>query len=460
MAQVALAWVLNNPVVAAPIVGPTRAAPDRRRRGGRPRAHRRGGRGARGAVHAALPSGLSMSTHGVSFPANQTGDRRPPPSRGRWSPRRCAPPTRWADAAARETAWRSRYLLHFRRLVEAGLKRLRTRGTRSRTPAWTPHDAVGGRRLTDGGDLPLASLATHPRTGPPTPSRSTAKGEPLTELVLPYRGRRLTGADAATPSSTRGSGAGVLEPTAAAAVREVAAHPEWLRLEGRTVAVLGAGAEMGPLGAAAALGATVAAVDLPTPAVWERVLRTAHEAAGRLLPGPGRAGHAKDAGVDLLAEVRRPRTGWPDFDGRPGRRQLPVRRRRHARAGLDGRRRPGLAGDRGAAGHGPGVPGHARPTCSSVPGEAVEHSAPGVRRAVRHGEARRPSAPLGLTRPAAAPRSTRPAPTPASPTAWCPSRARTTRWPRGSSGGGPRRRDGTGRRCRSTSRRRPAPARW
>jgi hypothetical protein len=139
------------------------------------------------------------------------------------------------------------------------------------------------------------------------------RGEPLAELVLPYRGRRLTGADldAQLDAWERD---GVLEPTAASAVREVAAHPERLRLEGRTVGVLGAGAEMGPLGPLLRWGATVAAVDLPTPAIWERVLRTAHEAAGRLLV-PVASG-TEDAGVDVLAEV--PETGdWlAGLDGR------------------------------------------------------------------------------------------------------------------------------------------------
>ena len=44
-AQVALAWVLQNPVVTAPIVGRHQAAPPRRRGGrARPGAHRRGDR--------------------------------------------------------------------------------------------------------------------------------------------------------------------------------------------------------------------------------------------------------------------------------------------------------------------------------------------------------------------------------------------------------------------------------
>ena len=209
----------------------------------------------------------------------------------------------------------------------------------------------------------------------------------------------------------------MLEPSAAVAVREVAAHPEWLRLEGRTVAVLGAGAEMGPLGPLLRWGATVAAVDLPTPAIWERVLGTARAAAGRLLVpvAPG----TEDAGVDLLAEV--PETAdWLAGSGRPARgRQLPLRRRRHPRPRLRRRRRAGLPGDGGATRHRGRLPGHADRRLRGARRRG------GGSRAARTTAARAP--PSSSAARCAGPRgagcctaSTRPARTRASPTAWCP----------------------------------------
>ena len=56
---------------------------------------------------------------------------------------------------------------------------------------------------------------------------------------------------------------GILEPSAVKVFGTVAAHPEWLRLDGRTVVVLGAGSEMGPLEPLLRWGGTVVAVDLP-----------------------------------------------------------------------------------------------------------------------------------------------------------------------------------------------------
>ena len=110
-------------------------------------------------------------------------------------------------------------------------------------------------------------------------------GEPEAEFSLPLRGERLSG-DALARRLDLWAEAGVLEPSAADRVRTVMAHPEWLRLDGQTVAVLGADAEMGPLQALLRWGARVAAVDLPRPEVWRRLLAAGRDGAGTLLvPG-------------------------------------------------------------------------------------------------------------------------------------------------------------------------------
>jgi hypothetical protein len=71
---------------------------------------------------------------------------------------------------------------------------------------------------------------------------------------------------------------------------------------------------LGPLGPLLRGGATVAAVDLPTSAIWDRVLGTARSAAGRLLVpvAPG----TEKAGVDLLAEVPETSDWLAGLDGR------------------------------------------------------------------------------------------------------------------------------------------------
>ena len=217
-----------------------------------------------------------------------------------------------AAAAQRETSWRSGYLTHFRRLVEAGLA--------------SPADAVA---VADAG---LASVHERMRWRSPdgtegrldaalggavgSPSRSLGTetvgggGEPDTALTLPYRGRRLAGDDLRRQLDTWVDG-GVVEPSLRAAVTRVLDQPELLRLEGRTVVVLGAAAEMGPLRSLLRWGATVAAVDLPRPDLWGRLLDEVKGGAGRVLvpATAGRAPLAERAGIDLVHDLPTA-TGW------------------------------------------------------------------------------------------------------------------------------------------------------
>src|SRR3954452_14874441 len=131
-----------------------------------------------------------------------------------------------ALAVEHETAWRSRYVAHFRRLVEAGLASPQAWTTISRSGL----DAVWDRMCVvsaDGPDTSLTSLLEAP------PQRTVqtwdvfGEREPEAGFSLPYHGRRLTGA-ALEERLSEWTTRGVLEPSAAEAVREVVAHPEWL----------------------------------------------------------------------------------------------------------------------------------------------------------------------------------------------------------------------------------------
>jgi hypothetical protein len=117
------------------------------------------------------------------------------------------------------------------------------------------------------------------------------------------------------------SAAGTLEPSAAEAVREVAANPDWLDLAGHRLVVLGAGAEMGPLRAVLSWGGDVVGVDLPRPEVWRRVLETARASAGTLrvpvpsATGTGEEGLAERAGADLVHDLPRIADWLSGIDG-------------------------------------------------------------------------------------------------------------------------------------------------
>jgi hypothetical protein len=221
-----------------------------------------------------------------------------------------------ALGAEHETNWRSGYLVHFRRLIEAGL---------ASKQAWLAIardglDSLYARmRVAAPGrdEAGLGSLLTAPARHRFVTATVHGTGEAEREFSLPYHGERLRG-DALARKLDAWVIAGIIEPTCADAIRAVAAHPEWLRLSGRTVVALGAGAEIGPLPVLLGWGATVAGVDLPRPALWDRVLRTAQGSGGTLLvpvaapsagrdaPGEQSAGNAAGAetaeGGDTLQE--------------------------------------------------------------------------------------------------------------------------------------------------------------
>ncbi len=245
---------------------------------------------------------MTTQQRGVAFPASEDG-RRSTTSVGRAT---VAEALRTADPngaahAERETSWRTGYLLHFRRLVEAGLA--------SREAALS----IAGTGLStllsqmtvvdEDGERPLEQWRTTASSRTFDCVEIDGDEEAETELTLPLHGSRL-GGDALRAQLDRWVDRGAMEPSAADAVRLVMDHPEWLRLEGRTVAVLGAGAEMGPLQSLLRWGARVAAVDLPLPDVWERLART--PCAGTMLV-PVRAGGPaplpRRAGTNLLEEV-------------------------------------------------------------------------------------------------------------------------------------------------------------
>src|SRR5258708_24120639 len=186
-----------------------------------------------------------------------------------------------ARRAEEETNWRSGYLTHFRRVIEAGL----ASREHALTIAADGLRSLRGRMravLPDGAEGDLDDLLTMTARRRLRTETVAGAGEAERELALPYRGERLRGADLARRLDAWVE-AGIIESSCAAAVRTVSDHPEWLSLPGRTVAVLGAGAEIGPLPVLLRWGARVAAVDLPDARIWERVLRAARSGAGTLL---------------------------------------------------------------------------------------------------------------------------------------------------------------------------------
>jgi hypothetical protein len=217
-----------------------------------------------------------------------------------------------ARSAEREANWRSGYLAHFRRLIEAGLASRQAAVSVARDGLESLH-----RRMRvagpDGAETGLDALASAPSHGAIATVAVAGTGTAEASLAVPYRGERLRG-DALLRRLEAWVAAGVIEPSCADAVRTVAEHPDWLPLPGRTIVVLGAGAEIGPLPVLLSWGARAIGVDLPRPFIWERVLDAARHSGGTLLvpvAGGGPDGTAAEpsgalarcAGLDLTGDV-------------------------------------------------------------------------------------------------------------------------------------------------------------
>ena len=248
---------------------------------------------------------------GVVFPLDPTSGRRSTTATGRAV---VADALRGVDpvgaaSAERETNWRQGYLPHFRRLVEAGVA---VPGA-AQAIATSGLDSLHARMrwATDEGDRPLDTAVAADESVTPLGSETVrGAGTPDRTLSVPYAGERLSG-DALRRRLDRWVEAGTVEPTCAEAVGLVIDNPDWLDLSDRTVVVLGAAAEMGPLRSLLRWGATVAAVDLPRPDLWTRLLGDTRGAAGRVLvpATPGSSDLAQRAGVDLIHDLPTA-TGW------------------------------------------------------------------------------------------------------------------------------------------------------
>lgn len=249
--------------------------------------------------------------HGVDFPAASNGTRSTTAT-GRAV---IADALRAVDpAAARRVEaikdWRSGYLSAIRDLVVVAAANAQASVAVSAAGLDSLHERFVWS--ADGNDRPLISaLSLSDHEGMDT-FEVIGRNERRAKFSVPYRGKRLSG-DTLYAQLDDWVARGVAEPSFADAVRAVMANPQWLDLRGQQIAVLGAGAEMGPLQQLLDWGATVYAVDLPRPDVWERIMAVGKRSAGRLaVPVPRRsvqldtasdAKVAQVAGLDLIGQT-------------------------------------------------------------------------------------------------------------------------------------------------------------
>ena len=200
--------------------------------------------------------------------------------------------------------WREDYIRPYRQLTEISATSADAASRVSHVGLETLRSTI--QFATPDGSIPISDLTPVEKPTLRT-VLVTGEGKRVDQLVVPFEGKRLSG-DSLLAQLDTWVAQGVVEPGFAAAVGLVAQHPEWLDTSDVTVAVLGAGAEMGPAFSLLRWGGRVLAIDLPRPDVWRRLISQARGSGGSLeVPVPVATASLHDdekiaqaAGVDLL----------------------------------------------------------------------------------------------------------------------------------------------------------------
>jgi hypothetical protein len=201
------------------------------------------------------------------------------------------------ERIASSSRWREQYATFLRELTA-----LSADPARSLAIARAGLEAMHSRLLVDDGAKEIElGKALEDAPGEPALGTGEIHGEaqPVRRLEVPYRGATLHG-QALVDQLERWVQAGSVEPSFAKALERVVAHPEWLALPGRRLALVGAGAEIGPLGPLCTWGADVLALDVPDAAVWQRIHTAVRGGAGMALVPVSTAGVA---GIDVVEEL-------------------------------------------------------------------------------------------------------------------------------------------------------------
>lgn len=214
-----------------------------------------------------------------------------------------------AAAARAERNWRDHYPRHVRALVEASLADADAPLAAAR--AGLAAISASMRFFRDGNETGIAAAMAAARANLLRTVTVAGRGSPApAPLSVPYRSRELAG-DALLRQLDDWESRGIVEPSFVLALRRVQDNPDWLDLSDQHIALLGAGAELGPFGWLAQRRARLVAVDLPRPAIWQRLVAVTRAGNGTLhLPARGSADAdaadgdlARHAGTDLLTET-------------------------------------------------------------------------------------------------------------------------------------------------------------
>ena len=221
-----------------------------------------------------------------------------------------------AESIEREAGWRKNYHRYVRVLIELGARSTKDALRIASDGLASLHDNLSFLR----DDEEMQIDAAYEKHQEPLFETATIAGEHdgSHSLVVPFRDDVLHG-DGLRRQLEAWEADNVIEPSCAAAVEAVADNPEWLDLHDQTFVLLGAASEMGPLEFLTSWGATVLAVDIPRPQLWERIANSARNGSGKLHVPIAKTTDDLDtiintAGADLLTHGPEVRNWISSFD--------------------------------------------------------------------------------------------------------------------------------------------------
>jgi hypothetical protein len=252
-----------------------------------------------------MASGSTGPDEGVQFPSENGRRSSQRTARSIFSAAARSIDADAAERFERTDSWRKNYLHVVPELVEMGAASAKNAGR----IASDGLDALRSRFVFEHNDdvLPLGRVFD----GEPRQRFDTAivngQEKPLRELTIPYRNELLRG-DALKRQLAEWSSTGTIEPSCARALQTLIDEPERLDLSDQAFAILGAASEMGPFPWLCRWGATIHAVDIPNPEIWDRIIRSAQKGSGRVaIPirkvASGEEDVSAQAGVDLIKDL-------------------------------------------------------------------------------------------------------------------------------------------------------------
>jgi len=209
--------------------------------------------------------------------------------------------SRYAAQLTSEKNWRKNYPFYFHELVKAGIEsvdhpvRIAQQGLETAKSLFNFNRAEQSHTLTSA----MANIKDQPFESFILKGRGSSTIEPW---FIPYHGKKLQG-KALLQQIDLWEQQQVIEPSHAKALRLLNQHPEWFDLSKRTMVLFGAGSEAGPLSWLAKWRANIVAIDLPHPAIWDKITKVIEKGNATLIAPQMKVADKQQLGANLLTQT-------------------------------------------------------------------------------------------------------------------------------------------------------------